>query len=218
MAAGQKKKNYRNRVKPLAAILLLSLFCRPSVANEDAADTSTIALMADIGGHRIYYSTRNLCGVTSAYIVLKSLGMEKDFESILKEMKPGIYGCTMAQLYELLKREGLSVVGVKTTALALYKTLRSSPSKHAIVNMLDHWVVALKARDNDFLMIDFPRKYYMSVSALDRVWDGNALIISRSMTLGNWIRTYPIIVAVPIAAVALVFLGLRVRHSRRLRR
>jgi Peptidase C39 family len=120
-----------------------------------------------------------LCGITSAYVVLRELGMTRDYGSLLKTYPPGPYGNSMAQLTDCLVASGLKVTPAKVTATDLERSLRESKGQLAIVNTRGHWIVIRRTDAHLFFLLDYPEAYWLPVDALPRLWDGYAIIVSR---------------------------------------
>ena len=122
----------------------------------------------------------SLCGVMSVYIVVREFGFDSSYEAVLAKMPPGIYGNTMKQIVEYFgKNFSLQVRPIRCTAKELYRELSKANEQRAIINLNDHWVVVRDATDDAFEIIDFPRKYFMPVDAIDNLWEGHTVIIRR---------------------------------------
>ena len=136
-----------------------------------------------------WHPTNNLCGVKSIFITLKDFGINADYKDILAEVPPGIYGNSMEQIVEYLgNNSDLEVKPVRYDSGELYRELRRRSNSNAIVNLIDHWVVVRRATDNTFEIIDYPRKYFVPIDAMNNLWDGYATIVHKRSSLLTWRR------------------------------
>ena len=198
----------------LARRVFLLLFPGILLPTHASAEDVDEIFESPIRGHKIQYSSRSLCGVTSAYIVLSEFGIELPYESILHELEPSVYGNTMAQLHTLLTNNGLSVMPVKTNGETLYGRLRRENAV-GIVNLFDHWVVVREASGKSFQIVDFPKKYYMPFVEIDPLWNGEALIVSSAATVDDHpIRRLPMAGALVLVLTSAAFLIAALRRKR----
>ncbi|NIT59611.1 MAG: hypothetical protein GWN00_26350 [Aliifodinibius sp.] len=122
----------------------------------------------------------SLCGVMSVYIVAREFGFDNSYEAVLAKMPPGIYGNTMKQIVEYFRNNfSLQVIPIRCNAKELYRELSKANDQRAIINLNDHWVVVRDVTDDTFEIIDFPRKYFMPIDAIDNLWEGHTVIIRR---------------------------------------
>ncbi|UCG47925.1 MAG: hypothetical protein JSU94_20900 [Phycisphaerales bacterium] len=129
---------------------------------------------------RAGFPANTLCGVTSVYTVLREFGIDTSYESVLTKMPPGIYGNTMRQIVDYFRDNGtLDVRAFRCSAAELYGRLHGAGGLRALINMDEHWVVVRNATGEAFEIVDFPRKYFIPVEAVDNLWEGYAVIISR---------------------------------------
>jgi len=154
----------------------------------------------------------NLCGVRSVYIVLRAFGIEKSYDAVLSAMPPGLYGNSMTQIVQYLKENtSLSIAPGSFRAAQLHTELAAAANRRAIINVSDHWVVVRETTDNAFEIIDFPKKYYLPVEALDGLWDGYAVIIAGPAPL---ISTSQLLTALILTSVGVCAAFLLVRRCR----
>jgi len=166
------------------AVILLSLFRALPTRGTAAREPNGPAWHAGANLEG-FYPQDSLCGVTCAYITLRQAGCSIAYRQVLEQMRPGIYGSTMAQIADYLRANtGLQIISVRTTADSLYRRLRSKRCCSAIINLSDHWVVAQHARDGAVEILDFPRKYYLPLDALGNLWDGDAVFTWGKPRLG----------------------------------
>lgn len=147
------------------------LISPPINAYADATRKGTVAPM------ETYLNRENVCGVTCVYAVLKTSGREQTYESLLTEIDIGIYGTNMLELIRTLESYGLRAEGLKTNALSLYQALERHEQDFAIAHLEDHWIAILEAANGNFLIFDYPRKYFTHYSNLDARWRGRAITI-----------------------------------------
>ena|GEM_PF-4683366 len=126
------------------------------------------------------YPANTLCGVTSVYTVIREFGIGTSYQEVLKKMPPGIYGNTMRQIVDYFRDNcTLDVRAVRCSAAELHNRLNGAEGLRALINLEEHWVVVRNAAGEAFEIVDFPRKYFIPVEAVDNLWEGYAVIISR---------------------------------------
>lgn len=120
------------------------------------------------------------CGLNSVYAALRDLRVDAAYDAIQAQMPAGIYGNTMTQIVNCLRtHRRVEVVPLSCDAHQLSQHLRKDSGTRAIVNLIDHWVLVRRATNDALEIVDFPKKYFMPISALDSQWDGYAVIVRR---------------------------------------
>lgn len=130
-------------------------------------------------GQYDYSDITKYCAINSTYIVLHHLQIDTDYESLLDQMQPSVYGNTMLEIKNSLQSRHLCVEGVRIDLLSLYETLVSSADTDAIINLGQHWAAVLKANQGNLLVIDYPRKFFVSIHRAPASWSGDAVIVRK---------------------------------------
>ncbi len=163
-------------------VLLQILLCTVGVRFVSAAGAQEVATTnwSVYGISEGWSPANSLCGVMSVYIVVREFGFDSSYETVLAKMPPGIYGNTMKQIVEYFRKNfHLQVIPIRCNAKELYRELSKANDQRAIINLNDHWVVVRDATNEAFEIIDYPRKYFMPVDAIDNLWEGYTIIIRR---------------------------------------
>lgn len=172
----------------LSAVGMQILLCTIGVRFVSSAGSQEVATTnwSVYGISEGWSPANSLCGVRSVYIVVREFGFDSSYESVLAKMPPGIYGNTMKQIVEYFRKNfSLQVIPIRCNAKDLYRELSKTNAQRAIINLNDHWVVVRDATNDTFEIIDFPRKYFMPVDAIDNLWEGHTVIIRRQSSLST---------------------------------
>lgn len=154
----------------------------------------------------------NDCGTIAVYTILRSYGYHPDYDAICADITPGIYGNTLAQLSGYLENNasGLDFSVGCINAHRLRDLLREGADRKAIINMNDHWVVVDDLVGESLKVVDFPKKYHLPCAALDELWDGYAIVVSRKGI--SLIHSFGVCLATVSLAGMVVFACKRVRR------
>lgn len=116
------------------------------------------------------------CGPMSLLSASELLGVKADIDEIIKLCGSGKQGTTMYGLYQSAQALGLSVRGMKLRIYAL-----QGIGLPAILHINgNHFVTLERFIGEDARIIDYGHIYFLSRTQLAKIWDGNALILSRA--------------------------------------
>lgn len=166
--------------------LLFQLLCLVGTQFVSAVELQEVSIpdWSNYGILEGWHPTNNLCGVKSILILLKEFGINTGYEDVFAEVPPGVYGNSMKQIVEYFGHySDLEVRPIRCDSGELYRELSSRSNRKAIVNLIDHWVVVRRSIDSTFEIIDYPRKYFVPLDAMDNLWDGYAIIVHKRPSL-----------------------------------
>ncbi|HUW20912.1 MAG TPA: cysteine peptidase family C39 domain-containing protein [Sedimentisphaerales bacterium] len=182
----------------LSSSLMHVTLCFYSAAMANGPGGGAVPHWKDYTGPQAQHLSYSLCGVTSVYVVAREFGIDCNYQQIVAQLKPGIYGNTMRQLVDCFDADPrLTAVPARCIAKDLHRKLSKNRECKAVLNLNDHWVVARNVTHDAFEIIDFPSRYFMPVDAVDSLWDGYAIVVRR--------RSLPIR---PILTLAIPFLAI----------
>jgi len=207
----------RSSMRPVPIGVTLALLFASAVCTGDVGGGT--ATGADVSLHDFLKNSRpkeSYCGVTCVYVVLRELGANKSYSEILVNMPPGIYGNTMDQITDFLRRDqGLDVHAVQCRAQELRHMLAQSPGQKAIANLYGHWVAIQGTEGKAFQIVDYPQKYFMPVETIEKYWEGYAVIVAKRPLLPGWRTTGAGLMVLAllglVTALVLKYTGLTVR-------
>ena len=127
----------------------------------------------------MFRSRENLCGASAVWIAAARLGINESYESVVEDLRPWIYGSSLSELRAWFEERDIVVLPTRIDAKQLCAELNRKKYTCAIINLMDHWAVALKAGTGDLQVVDFPRKYFIPIADLDGLWEGETLLIAR---------------------------------------
>jgi len=207
----------------IVALAITAMVATPSSAL--AQNSQSDGKCLDLGLDSIVFGSSHFpdnsrCGARSVCAVLHDLGEPIDYETVLREMPPGIYGSTMDQIDQYIRdRDGVSSFPVKCSARQLWKTLRGSERRMAIANVSSHWVVARSAKADRLEILDYPHRYFIPLGVFERHFDGHAILVGE---IGSPFSRIPLAAKVMgglgLFALAATALTVWQRLSRRSRR
>lgn len=133
--------------------------------------SSTMSAADDEGLH---------CGAYSLYVSLKALDVPiADYRELEAKLGPvGPAGYSMDRLASTARDYGLHVLGVISTPENL--TRRARPFACIAVFRGNHFVNIADISDGTATIIDPPRQFKLPIDTLRGVWDGSALLLSRT--------------------------------------
>jgi len=153
------------------------------------------------------------CGSYCLYAALGSLGVDivnfSDLESRLGQ--PSQAGYSMQQLAEAANAYGVHSLGVTTTL----EDLTSRREPFACIALLDggHFVCIYDVDAKSVFVVDPPSQRLMARDAFQTMWDGRALLLSKSplepIERNSYLARGAAVVALSVAVGAVLMYGFR---------
>lgn len=127
----------------------------------------------------------DLCGAYTLYVALRSLDCPLDtFDGFEKSLGPPPRGgYSLAELAEAAHKLKFQTLGVRTSL----ESLASRQGRFACIAHMnkDHFVLIAQIDETRLEIIDPPRKYSVNRDVWNKVWQGDAMLISASPLLSE---------------------------------